>query len=754
MSENEAAKKILRSVLQSAKDGVPLNRLQSECKALCGEDIPLQKLGYPNLGKYVQSIPSVVRLENCMGELRCFAAVCEETAHIAELVAKQKRPKNARHAPQVTVRVKRSDSSMFDENPPAEASVLHRPESRPYNVELVQSRISKILLKYCSGLWISRLSEVYSLQFDQQLHPQVLIDVEKWTSICVVEKMSSKLNSRHVIYPALPASATPRSPARSSAVAPQAPLCSNVAVDSGGDGNAGQTLPSARLKQKVQPLAPTWTSPASTNAPSPPSSNPGPDKSSSNSAHGSPSPPLVIPAEVRRRLKELLNKCTKGLWVSALPKLYMETYKTTFPEYILDNLSLLLDICNVEHITTQGKTKVILYCAGPEGMEATRGQGYQRCSLSYGPSGVEIVGPVVPPALRLPTEQYPSVLVTEATSGNTVTVRYVGENYSNTQEAMEAEMLSFYNQNPALRPISKHVIGQLVAVRDEDAGDVTRAQVMEVIPPDKVKVYYVDHGFSATTAGTSLLELHQDYLSSPFQAIAVRLAGLEAFGSHPLLQTSLDNLAVEKVLLMEIIQPSQKNEMPVVVLYDTSQDDDVIINAACLMTLRDTTMNNPLPVNSAYSDVSVTNVSPDGIICCQLPSRGAARLCKLLEKTEAVFMSQTTSESLVSRPFTGKFCLARHEGKWSRVEITKMHGNRVMELLFIDFGVPATVEVTDLREIPPGLLKDITVIPPQVTKCRLADLSHSARDWSPDVLLWVKDAVLGRERCTVKVTGC
>lgn len=56
----------------------------------------------------------------------------------------------------------------------------------PYCVELVQSRISKLLKKYCSGLWMSKLSEVYSVMFSQKLHPQVLIDLERWTHICMV----------------------------------------------------------------------------------------------------------------------------------------------------------------------------------------------------------------------------------------------------------------------------------------------------------------------------------------------------------------------------------------------------------------------------------------------------------------------------------------------------------------------------------------------------------------------------------------
>lgn len=66
--------------------------------------------------------------------------------------------------------------------------------------------------------------------------------------------------------------------------------------------------------------------------------------------------------------------------------------------------------------------------------------------------------------------------------------RFVGENYSNAQEAMEETMCSFYNQSSVQKPLSKPVVGQLVAVREEDGEEVTRAQVIELISPDKVKV--------------------------------------------------------------------------------------------------------------------------------------------------------------------------------------------------------------------------------------------------------------------------
>lgn len=53
---------------------------------------------------------------------------------------------------------------------------------------------------------------------------------------------------------------------------------------------------------------------------------------------------------------------------------------------------------------------------------------------------------------------------------------------------MEETMCSFYNQSSVQKPLSKPVVGQLVAVREEEGEEVTRAQVIELISPDKVKV--------------------------------------------------------------------------------------------------------------------------------------------------------------------------------------------------------------------------------------------------------------------------
>uniref|UniRef100_A0A667WL63 Tudor domain containing 7 a n=1 Tax=Myripristis murdjan TaxID=586833 RepID=A0A667WL63_9TELE len=854
MSYEESIKKMLRSVLQSSKGGVSVTRLQSDYMSLCGEGIPVRKLGYTTLEEYLRSIPSVVRMEYRMGQLTCFAAVCKETAHIAELVAKQRTSKKPGHSQLVNCRMRPKPSNPYMRNGRRNWDIFHLlssnirqldqklssitplqhrgPSTSPakklpaaqcgvYDQEQIQGRLTQLLTKYCSGLWLSKLPGVYKDMFNQHLDVQALTDLAKWTSICSVEKASGTNRTDCLVYPPLPPKPFPVSTTSTSnttagsptipstvttpkissgATAPKpsssdvykSPLAKPTFIfppppvnNSTGKPASSVTLHSPTLNPAVAPrtissvtLAARFSIPPNnsprlptdhnassslsfqaspthellpSSPPHIPPSNFSFSPSTSNPAPAAPSSPSAVnvSADVRQKLTELLSKYSNGLWVHALPKLFMDTYKTPFPEHILDNLHLLLDICNVEH-PLPDKKKAILYKSNmPDMGSNTVSQESQPCRSL--PSGVKVLSSVVPPLLVLPSDQYPSVLVTDALNSNTVTVRYVGENYSNAQEAMEDAMCSFYSQSSVdHQRLHSPAIGQLAAVRGEEGDELARVQIIDVMTSNKVKVYYVDYGFSAETSLTSLLELHQNFLSLPFQATSVRLAGLELHSSHPSVLSTLDSLAIGKILLMETLEPCNHNETSVVVLYDTSQDDDVNINSACLKALQDKTMDNPLTVNTTYQDVCVTNVCSDGLIYCQLPSRGTAKLSKLLDKTEAFFISQVTSDSLVSRPFGGKLCLARYKGRWSRVEITSLHG-RVVDILFIDLGIPASVEVTELREMPPPLLNDFLVIPPQAIRCRLADLSVPAGDWSPHAILWLKEAVLGSEDCRMKV---
>ncbi|XP_077460575.1 tudor domain-containing protein 7A [Stigmatopora argus] len=749
---DELIKKNLRSVLQSSKEGVALTKLQFEYSSLCGEDIPLHKLGFKNMEDFLRSIPSVVRLDYKNGDLRCFAAVCSETAHIAQLVARQKSSKKSGCSQTVSCKMRpkaSNPSHMHTYGRPSRGGfsrpgkdfqshggykaysasgdfrqagqgcippIEHRqpvlqaavklsfertksvempekskenpPEKAPnsnfleYDKIVVQEKLTLLLQKYCSGLWMSKLPIVFSDMFKEQLHPQVLKEMEKWTHICLVEKSSSSTNDR-LVYPPLPSLTTSS--------------CS-------------------------------------------------PTKSPVNSSPTSKSHSAVVPEDLCHKIKDLLSKYSSGLWAHALPKLFMDTYKVPFPEHLMDKLSLLPDLCTVEYPVPTDSKKAILYAS-----IAKRKETNQQKSRGYRlPSGLEVIGRVVPACLVHPSAQYSTVLIINAKSSNAVTVRYVGKDYSNAQEEMEDAMLSFYKENSNLKPLPTLVVGMLVAVMEDNGKEFTRGQVTKVTS-NNIKVYYVDHGFTVETSRESLLELHPNFLSLPFQATNLKLAGLEAFSSHPSVLSTLTKLAVGRIRLMELLGPSPPHDLPEALLYDTSQDDDININSVCLKELQDQTMNNPLTVNSTYQGVRVTNVCADGIIFCQLPSRGNARLAKVLEETKSFFITHVTSDFLVSKPFHGKMCLTCYKDKWCRAEITHHHGNQVIEVLLIDLGVQATVEVTELREMPLLFIQDLTIIPSQAIRCCLTDVDVPGGEWSPDIFFRVKNAVLGVDYCKMKI---
>lgn len=60
---------------------------------------------------------------------------------------------------------------------------------------------------------------------------------------------------------------------------------------------------------------------------------------------------------------------------------------------------------------------------------------------------------------------------------------------------------------------------------------------------------------------------------------------------------SFELLASGKILLMEILE---RSEVPLVLLYDTSGDDDFNINTACLKALYDKILGLNLKVNSLF----------------------------------------------------------------------------------------------------------------------------------------------------------
>ncbi|XP_004079778.1 tudor domain-containing protein 7 isoform X1 [Oryzias latipes] len=605
---------------------------------------------------------------------------------------------------------------------------------KSYNRQQVQSRIREILGKYSNGFWVSKLPQIYRELYKQDLPSEAIGDLESWTHICTVEKTCSSNPNELLLYPGKDQSA-PCSP----------PPLSNSTCSPAPPTTSSHTPPDQPPQPLAQPRPPS--TPLSRSGSGSPQSPPSSPCSSSSSS------PPALSQDLRQKLEELLVKYSSGLWAHALPKLFQDAYKTKLPAFVLENLHLLDDICTVDYPMADNPKRAILYRRSSVGGAEDENCNRRGSSISEEElrmrrdAGRRLSNQAVPP-LQIPKEEYPSVLVIEATNTNGVVLRYVGEGYSQAQEAMEDRMKEFYGVKGSNRtPLSAPTSGQLVAVRAEEEEEILRGQICEVLE-DKIKVFYVDHGFFETVSRTKVFDLDERFFKLPFQATKCKLAGLEPFCQEAAVLKKFETMASGRILLAEILVRAQT---PLVVLYDTSQDDDVNINAACRRALHDKALASPLQVNGAYMNVTVSSICSDGTFYCQLPSRGLHKMKQLLESIETHFHSQVTSEFLVSRPFCGKLCLARYKGKWSRVEITNLHGSRVLDILFVDVGVQASVEVFELREIPPMFLRDFVAVPPQAVKCCLADLAVSVGSWTPEAVQWLRKKVLNVSDCSMKV---
>ncbi|XP_053474833.1 tudor domain-containing protein 7A [Ictalurus furcatus] len=765
MCDVDLVKKMLRAVLQSSKSGVALSRLQADYRALTGDFIPHMQLGYRNLENFLRSVPDVVQLRNAhTGEVMCFAALCKETAHIAQLVARQKNSKkNSGCSQLLNCHMRTKSSSLFTHSVNPRASlrqpghmtedgsrerssfsrvssqgdqrqvystnsgsahqgkkptgpgiqqvVTTRTSSKNQNaegdVELFQSRVKQLLQKYSSGVWLSKLPQLYSHMFRQELPSYTHTLLESWTHICTVEKPSGGNVAGRLVYPAKDPPPKPHTSPPATQKSAQIP----------------STLSRSPTSPTPKPPRPLTPDSMTRSLPTPPAT-----------------PPFPLPQDVKDKVRELLNKYSHGLWAHALPRLFQEVFRCDFPQSLLDDLSPLADTCMIEYPMARNRNRAILYTLPTVRVSSKPcPQPRSRIIAHYGNPEV--------PQLPLPKEEFPSVLVMEANSTDNLILRYVGEEYSQALEKMEQDMLEFYHSTGAGLGLASPTVGQLVAFAVDDE-TVLRAQVHQVTEND-VKVYCVDHGFSEVVNSKKLLQLFDCFLTLPFQATSCQLAGLELFSEDMVVLKTLEMLARGRTLLAELVE---RETPPLVVLYDTSGETDVNVNAACLSALQDKTMQNPLQVNSSYSNVCVTNVGSDGSVFCQLPSRGLSKLQGIMDKIESYFLSQVSWELLVSKPFCGKVCLARHKGKWARVEITNLHGSRVVDVEFVDLGVPASLELSELREIPGLFIRELLTIPTQAVKCRLAKVEGNEDVWPPDVVLWLRETLINAAECTMKIS--
>ncbi|NWU86834.1 TDRD7 protein, partial [Onychorhynchus coronatus] len=633
---------------------------------------------------------------------------------------------------ELQVHLSRSSSTESNDNLNTSTAETHTiaSGSSAADVSELQSRIKELLSKYSSGVKVSKMPQIYREMYWEDLSTEVLHQLENWPHVCTVEKVHRGDQIDEHLYPA-------------KKIPP-------IAKSDTDQEKASQNVTSSKADPLFKPNMETTSA--------------------------------SLSSDLKQKVVSILLKYSNGLWAHALPKVYQDTYQVKFPEDILNNLELLSDVCTVDYVSEVPR-RAILYAKpqrcidenlnvtekvqSHDGVKATAEQQDEESKDQY-PENITV------PSLTIPSEGSVSIVVLELKNTNEVLIRqvsilesiflalYVGKDYSSAQEQMEDEMKAYYSQNSTVSPAQSLSVGQLVAVHaGEDAwvrarilsleDNRIKAMILMILCPYSLfhfQVRYVDHGFTEFVESNSVYKLQKQFSSLPFQAVKCKLAGLEAFCDDPVLIKTVESQTCFKIFAVEILE---KSDVPLLVLYDTSGEDDININATCLKALYDKSLELHLQVDALYTNVRVTSVFSDGSLYCQVPSKGLSRLSEILQKLEDYFGYKQTSEFNVLLPFCGKICLFPSKGKWARVEIKIIHTRRALDVQFMDTGTVATVKVSELREIPPQFLREVIAIPPQALKCCLADLPPNTGMWTPDAVLWLRDAVMNCPEFSMKV---
>ncbi|KAL4217941.1 Tudor domain-containing protein 7 [Mactra antiquata] len=223
---------------------------------------------------------------------------------------------------------------------------------------------------------------------------------------------------------------------------------------------------------------------------------------------------------------------------------------------------------------------------------------------------VQVIGGVItdvnddslhPADLQLPEEKEWDVHVTYiSTTLMSIMLRLVGEDYSDKLDGYQVTLEEAYRQCSSESPITE---GVTYIAFDDDLFHRVR---MISEKDGRVECYFLDHGDTDVLLPQQLRPIDpQINKLLPYQAVEVSLYGLEEVATNMTALQEMCELALGKSCVAEIVD---REEIPSIILYDTSGEKDVNINDAILAKIAsENEKNNNNDTTSGTISVSVND---------------------------------------------------------------------------------------------------------------------------------------------------
>jgi len=449
------------------------------------------------------------------------------------------------------------------------------------------------------------------------------------------------------------------------------------------------------------------------------------------------------------RVVELIGERHNGVWSTQIEKQYQDKFGEKLPSLWFQEVEAINRIrvdCPIP-----GSGRYIVFPVQPATSVKTEG--------TPDPPGNGILSQIQPSALPYPEDDLWDVFITFVRSTTNISIRLIGEDYSEKFEDLSSNMDLHYYDKQAIPRVSQPEVGKIYAA--QVSSDWHRVKVIEVRGID-VTCWFLDHGDEDKVPVEDLREIAPKFLELQPQAITIQLAGLEDYDYSETLLQHLNNFLLGKSLVGKVenrknlgnnyVKTSKTSPRPRLVLFDTSSEDvDVNLNQKLIELLVSQDAHSKLPpVGGEEVTVFVSYIAKNGDLYVQKESSTFTMIEKMIVEQGPVAMKSAPATNLQD----DKLYLAKYaeDGSLYRAQILGEPQGDKVEVFFVDYGNSSQVSVNEIWEL--NTISDVmSELPRQALKCRLNNVPPPGHFWSEQATKMFRELVSETQLVVLKVAG-
>ncbi|XP_018566265.1 tudor domain-containing protein 7 isoform X2 [Anoplophora glabripennis] len=748
----------VRACLISTKGKVELRQLDNDYRTLIGERIPYFKLGFKRLEDFIQSVPTLVISKGVNGETFVDAKICQKSAHITEMVQKQKQDKKKvsfRKMERFTLNGAPANPSNwrpknvgawgrrhYHNTPPRLAKVSHNQfiDRSGYNKPSVASKIvvpetSNLYPKYNPNLQRQNSEPPRNVSTNSRLHlvSQVSQDAGQSngkqepcslssTKKRITQKMS-ELSIERQVSMGRGSPVSENSSTASTASSPtfdvplqDVPLPKAIEFVPVGDpvvdlknfvelNKIGQLEVSSKLMKtkrnrmytcRIKIGKHTYTSyPEEFDSPI------AAERFCSEDAlkdlihkYGKKSLLLASDKDILERIPPMLEKHHHGIWGWQLQLDYADKYNEQLPADWLK----VIDSSPCIQVEKCLDNYVLRHCKP--------GDKSQKWNTSMTLSDVSVPSNTV----QFQEDGKLYAEVTCVMSANEIWCRQLSTEESEVYTEMIAKMEAYYNQHAEV--LKAQVI-------TEAGYYVTNYENMWVrvravgISEKEVHCFFIDFGDEMSIPTDNIYQLKRPFALSQAQAFVCRLVGLEELYEVSAHSEKIQSLLCKQVTLEMAVDNAAEENMHLsipVFMYDYETGNSINQELIPLLTIESA---SPVIQKRATTEVYVCNIESNGDVYVQLHSPGYDSLQNLLTNLESQILTNPPTDiiSRVTRENSkGKVYFAKHkaDGHWYRAQLIDWSPKgELAQIYFVDYGNADVINVEKEVLYPLDKLSDV-----------------------------------------------